>query len=42
MIRRTMTECGFIVERTSESSMFFEKIQVLGGVLKEDHRETIL
>lgn len=42
MIRRTMTECGFIVERISESSMFFEKIQVLGGVLKEDHRETVL
>lgn len=42
VIRRTMTECGFIVERVSENSMFFEKIQVLGGVLKEDHKETVL
>lgn len=42
IIQRTMTECGFIVEKVSESSMFFEKIQVLGGVLKEDHRETVL
>lgn len=42
VIRRTMIECGFIFERVSESSMFFEKIQVLGGVLKEDHTETVL
>jgi release factor glutamine methyltransferase len=42
LIQGAMTKCGFVVERVSESSMFFEKIQVLRGVLKEDHREMVL
>jgi len=32
-IRRTMIECGFEVEMVSEKSLFFEKIQVLRGIL---------
>jgi len=42
LIRKTMTECGFMVEAVSEESLFFEKIQVLRGILKEDHKETVL
>ena len=33
LIRETMRECGLSVETVSEASMFFEKIQVLKGVL---------
>ena len=32
-IRKTMNECGFTVEMVSEKSLFFEKIQVLMGIL---------
>lgn len=32
-IQRTMIECGFVVETVSEESLFFEKIQVLRGIL---------
>ena len=32
-IRETMTECGFMIEMISERSLFFEKIQVLRGIL---------
>lgn len=32
-IRKTMIECGFTVEMVSEESLFFEKIQVLRGIL---------
>jgi hypothetical protein len=31
-----------MVEAVSEESLFFEKIQVLRGILKEDHKETVL
>ncbi len=34
-IWKTMEECGFVVEMVSEEPMFFEKIQVLRGTLKE-------
>ena len=32
-IRKTMIECGFVVDTVSEESLFFEKIQVLRGIL---------
>ena len=32
-IKETMVECGFVVEAVSEKSLFFEKIQVLRGIL---------
>jgi release factor glutamine methyltransferase len=32
-IRNTMIHCGFVVESVSEESLFFEKIQVLRGIL---------
>jgi len=32
-IRETMTKCGFETETVAEASLFFEKIQVLRGVL---------
>ncbi len=41
-IKQTMVDCGFTVTAVSEASLFFEKIQVLRGILKEDHKETIL
>jgi len=31
-IRKTMIECGFVVDIVSEESLFFEKIQVLRGI----------
>ena len=34
-IQKTMEECGLDVEMVSEEQMFFEKIQVLRGTLKE-------
>ncbi len=34
-IWNTMSECGFRVEMVSEEPLFFEKIQVLKGTLKE-------
>ncbi len=34
-IWKTMSECGLGVERVSEESLFFEKIQVLKGTLKD-------
>jgi release factor glutamine methyltransferase len=34
-IWETMEECGLVVEMVSEEPMFFEKIQVLLGILKE-------
>jgi HemK-related putative methylase len=34
-IQKTMEHCGLDVEMVSEKSMFFEKIQVLRGTLKE-------
>jgi release factor glutamine methyltransferase len=33
-IRLTMNMCGFVVDTVSEESLFFEKIQVLRGILK--------
>jgi release factor glutamine methyltransferase len=41
-IKQTMIDCSFTVTVVSEVSLFFEKIQVLRGILKEDHKETIL
>ncbi len=41
-IREAMTECGLSVDVVSERSLFFEKIQVLRGILQEDHKETVL
>jgi release factor glutamine methyltransferase len=32
-IRKTMIECGFVVDTVSEESLFFEKIQVLRGII---------
>ena len=32
-IQKTMIECGFVVETVSEKPLFFEKIQVLRGIL---------
>jgi release factor glutamine methyltransferase len=32
-IRKTMIECGFTIHTVSEESLFFEKIQVLRGIL---------
>lgn len=32
-IRKTMVECGFVVDTVSEEFLFFEKIQVLRGIL---------
>ena len=32
-IRKTMIDCGFTIEMISEKSLFFEKIQVLRGIL---------
>jgi hypothetical protein len=34
-IQKTMEACGLLVEKVSEEPMFFEKIQVLMGTLKE-------
>ncbi|MFW9768070.1 MAG: HemK2/MTQ2 family protein methyltransferase [Candidatus Thorarchaeota archaeon] len=34
-IQKTMEECGLYVETVSEEPMFFEKIQVLRGTLKD-------
>ena len=33
-IRQTMNMCGFVVDTISEEFLFFEKIQVLRGILK--------
>jgi len=41
-IRETMIACGFMIDTVAEESLFFEKIQVLRGILKEDHKETVL
>jgi release factor glutamine methyltransferase len=41
-IRETMVDCGFSVEVVSEAAFFFEKIQVLRGSIKQDHKETVL
>ncbi len=41
-IQKIMIKCGLEVETVSERSLFFEKIQVLRGTLKEDHKETVL
>ncbi|MFW9789062.1 MAG: HemK2/MTQ2 family protein methyltransferase [Candidatus Thorarchaeota archaeon] len=41
-IRTEMIECGLNIEVASEKSLFFEKIQVLRGILKDDHKETVL
>ncbi len=41
-IQKLMIKCGLIVETVSEAPLFFEKIQVLKGTLKEDHKETVL
>ena len=41
-VQGTMTECGFSVDTVTQESLFFEKIQVLRGTLKEDHKETVL
>ncbi|MBN2230922.1 MAG: methyltransferase [Candidatus Thorarchaeota archaeon] len=41
-VRETLVDCGFLVERVSEMTLFFEKIQVLQGILKEGHKETVL
>lgn len=41
-IQKIMIKCGLEVETVSETSLFFEKIQVLKGTLKEDHKETVL
>ena len=32
-VQKTMIDCGFTVEVVSEESLFFEKIQVLRGIL---------